>query len=279
MARARLRRAAASDLVLRGAATLIGRAPLSRVAIIGSCITRDLWPVRGDGVEDLLYISRTSLPSLFSRPPASFAPLPDAPAGLTRSQHRAVVDDVAKRSLEALLAFRPTHLIIDLIDERFDLISLGGAIFTDSWELRQTGYRASDLHGGQTIQRLSPTCEDLWMQAALDFAAFIDATPLREAVLILHEAQWAERYRDADGAERCFQLFEILPGHRADAARHNAMLRTYQAALRALLPDLRRVEAPQARVADERHRWGLSPFHYAPDYYETIRGQLDALGV
>ena len=40
---------------------------MSKVAIIGSCITRDLWPIRGDGNENLVYISRTSLPSLFSQ--------------------------------------------------------------------------------------------------------------------------------------------------------------------------------------------------------------------
>ena len=39
---------------------------MARVAIIGSCITRDLWPILGEAPADLLYISRTSLPSLES---------------------------------------------------------------------------------------------------------------------------------------------------------------------------------------------------------------------
>src|SRR5436190_1965276 len=33
----------------------------SRIAIVGSCITRDLWPIHGGGAEDLLYVSRTGL--------------------------------------------------------------------------------------------------------------------------------------------------------------------------------------------------------------------------
>lgn len=253
---------------------------MSRIAIIGSCITRDLWPVRGEGVENLLYLSRTSLPSLFSPPPPEFEPYAEPPGGLTQSQHRAVVHDLAKQALAALLAFRPTHLIIDLIDERFDLLSVGGAIVTDSWELREAGYlREPALAGAHTIPRLSAACEDLWMQGALDFAAFVKATPLREAVLILHEAQWAERYVDAEGAERPFRVVEILEGHAAQVSRHNALLRTYQQALISLLPDLKRVEAPQGRTADETHRWGLSPFHYTPSYYDSVREQLHALGV
>ena len=30
--------------------------------MVGSCITRDLWPILGEGVEGVLYVSRTSLP-------------------------------------------------------------------------------------------------------------------------------------------------------------------------------------------------------------------------
>ena len=40
---------------------------MPKVAIIGSCITRDLWPIRGETAE-LLYVSRTSLPSLMAPP-------------------------------------------------------------------------------------------------------------------------------------------------------------------------------------------------------------------
>jgi hypothetical protein len=39
------------------------------------------------------------------------------------------------------------------------------------------------------------------------------------------------------------------------------------------------VDANTHHVADEQHRWGLSPFHYVPDYYRTIWEQLRALGV
>ena len=101
---------------------------MSRVAIIGSCVTRDLWPIRGDGVEGLLYVSRTSLPSLFSPAAPGFRASDAPPPGLTRHQHRAVVTDLTKRGLAEVVAHRPTHLIFDFIDERFDLLRAGPAL-------------------------------------------------------------------------------------------------------------------------------------------------------
>src|SRR6266481_212201 len=118
---------------------------MSRIAIVGSCITRDLWRFRGgtspSGPADLLYISRTSLPSLFATPVKGFRAAVRPPGGLRPQPHRALVADLSKTALARLVAFRPTHLIFDFIDERFDLLSVDGTLVTDSWELDASGYR------------------------------------------------------------------------------------------------------------------------------------------
>lgn len=253
---------------------------MSRVAIVGSCITRDLWPIRGDGVEGLLYVSRTSLPSLFSTPVAGFKPKPRPPNGLTLYQHRAVLSDLTKDALAALVAHRPTHVIFDFIDERFDLMSVDGSLITRSWELTESGYLAAPaLKRARPIRRLSDACERLWLDAAGELAAFIRATPLKDATLILHEARWAERHLDASGVERPLENVEVLPGEAAEIGDHNALLARYEAAFTGLTPKLARVAAPAQRLADVGHRWGLSPFHYVDDYYAEIWRQLRALGV
>jgi hypothetical protein len=253
---------------------------MSRVAIIGSCITRDLWPVRGDGLEDLLYISRTSLPSLLSPPVAGFEPAASPPDPLRQHQHRALIDDLRKTALARLVAFRPTHLIFDLIDERFDLLSVGEAIITRSWELEVSGYLAQPaLQGPRRIPRLSGACEQLWRDAAAQFAAMVRATPLGQARLILHSSRWAAMSRTADDELRPLRTVEILGGDWGEVPVHNALLARYEAALLELMPPMSVVSAPEARIADEAHRWGFSPFHYVPDYYEKIWTQLERLGV
>jgi hypothetical protein len=253
---------------------------MPRFAIVGSCITRDLWRFRGRTVTELMYVSRTSLPSLFAAPVAGFRAAAKPPGGLKPQPHRAVVADLAKTALADLVAFRPTHLIFDFIDERFDLLALPGSIVTDSWELEASGYRKQPaLRGARSIPRLSDAAERLWLEAAGEFAAFVRATPLAGAQLILHSAQWATRRRTAGARTQRIEGAEILPGRPADIAAHNAMLARYEAAFTALMPPMARLEAPAQRVADEAHAWGLSPFHYLPDYYAEIWRQLDALGV
>jgi len=257
---------------------------MSRVAIVGSCISRDLWRFRGESdthaATELLYVSRTSLPSLFATPPTGFRPAAKPPGGLKAQPHRALVADLSKTALATLVAFRPTHLIFDFIDERFDLLWAGAALVTDSWELEASGYRRQPaLRGARTIPRLSAACERLWLDAAAEMAALVRATPLAEAKLILHSARWAERRRTAAGRTAAMGHVEILPGRPGDIAAHNALLARYEKAFVELMPPLARVEAPDLRVADDGHLWGPSPFHYVPAYYAAIWDQLAPLGV
>jgi hypothetical protein len=252
---------------------------MSRVAIVGSCISRDLWRFRGGTVSDLLYISRTSIPSLFATPLPGFRPDAKPPGGLKAQPHRALVADLRKTALAELVAFQPTHLIFDFIDERFDLLSAGGTLATLSWELAQSGYlRRPVFRGRRVIPRLSAACEHLWLDAAAELAGFVRATPLSQATLILHGARWAEQRRTAGGRLSAMRDVEILPGQAADITAHNALLARYEAAFEAIMPPLVRVEAPALRLADDAHVWGLSPFHYVPAYYGEIWRQLEGLG-
>lgn len=260
------------------------RGGMTRVAIVGSCISRDLWRFHGAAetvaTPSLLYVSRTSFPSLFATPLAGFQPAARPPNGLRPQPHRALVADLSKTALAALVAFRPTHLIFDFIDERFDLLSVGGALVTRSWELEASGYRRRPaFNGARVIPRLSPACERLWMSAAEEMAALVRATPLAQAQLILHSARWADQRRTAQGRLARLTGVQILEGQPADIAVHNALLARYEAAFEAVMPPMARIAAPDQRIADETHVWGLSPFHYAPGYYAEIWRQLDALGV
>jgi hypothetical protein len=199
---------------------------------------------------------------------------------LRPQQHRALVADLRKSALAELVAFRPTHLIFDFIDERYDLLSVSGALVVNSWELAASGYLGqSAFQGARVIPRLSAGCERLWLEAAGEFAAFVRATPLAGATLILHSAQWAARQRLKDGRTGPVTGMQILDGQPADVVAHNALLARYEAAFAELMPPMARVAAPSLRLADPGHQWGLSPFHYVSDYYREIWGQLGRLGV
>jgi hypothetical protein len=261
---------------------------MSRVAIVGSCISRDLWRFRGGSIAKtapeplppMLYVSRTSIPSLFATPLAGFRPAARPPGGLRPQPHRALVADLRKTALAELVAFRPTHLIFDFIDERFDLLSIGASLVSHSSELEASGYRKqAAFRAARTVPRLSAACERLWLDAAAELAALVRATPLAQAKLILHSARWAERRRTAQGREVRVTGVDILPGQTADIAAHNALLARYEAAFAEVMPPMARVEASAERLADDEHIWGLSPFHYVPAYYAEIWRQLGELGL
>jgi len=252
---------------------------MPRIAIVGSCITRDLWPIRGGGAEALLYVSRTSLPSLLSSRVEGFRPSETLPADLHRNEHNALVADVRKTALSTLLAWRPTHIIFDFIDERFDLLAIGSSLVSNSGEMIRSGYRTQPvLEKVRTISRLSDTCDRIWQAAAVEFAALIRATPLAHAQLILHSARWAESKRLADGRIAPIDRVEVTSGQPVVIADYNAVLARQEAAFESLLP-VAKIDAGAFRLADAEHRWGESPFHYVPEYYDEVRRQLTALGL
>jgi hypothetical protein len=255
---------------------------VSRVAIIGSCITRDLWPARDENPPELLYISRSSLPSLVS-PPVAAAVRSEPPPGLTPFEHRAVVWDLHKQALPALIAYAPTHIVFDFIDERYDLLAVGDALANHSWELQTSGYLTQPpLNRARSIARASEACDALWRSALDALLALIRSTPsLNSARLILHRAQWAERYRALDGEVRTFAPeAHLLEGRLVQIQDQNALLERYHEAFAAAAEGLVEVSAdPGSRVGSAAHRWGLSPFHFVPEYYDEVRGQLERLGV
>jgi hypothetical protein len=253
---------------------------MSRIAIVGSCITRDLWPIRGGGAERLLYVSRTSFPSLLSTPVKGFTPARTPPADLKRHEHLALVADLQKTALARLVAFRPSHIIFDFIDDRFDLIAVGDSIAVRSGEMMRSGYLTRPaLRRHRTIPRLSAACERVWTAAAAEFASVLRATPLARAQLILHSSRWATEQRTANGKVRPIATVEIVGGDPVDIADYNALLERQEATFAALMPPMTRVDAGALRLAETAHRWGLSPFHYVPEYYDEVRRQLTALGL
>ena len=250
---------------------------MTRVAIVGSCITRDLWPFLGRDASELLYIARTSLPSLFAQGPRGIEPEAAPPTPLKRHPYNSLIADLKKTALAALVSFQPTHIIFDFIDERFDLLAVGEGLVTYSWELDASGYTAlPTLNPNRRISRLTDGCDLLWRQGLSQLAAFLALGPLKGAEIILHRAQWAEQFRTGSGKVSDFPAnLEIISGQVASLTSHNALLRRYEGAFQRQFPLAKSIAAPDQYVlADETHQWGLSPFHYVPAYYQSVCSQL-----
>ena len=260
---------------------------MSRVALIGSCVTRDAWHFLGRLPDPLFFTARTSLVSIMS------ASLPGHidPGRFTLESdfQRGCLDyDVNKKTLPALAAFKPDTIILDFIDERFDLLQAGRAFVSYSHEFQLAGGPAMDwAQGGRVIDRLAPEATALWSAAARRFALWLSTAPgLRDARVILHKAPWVTRQVAGDdltpgtAMESTAKRQQITFGKLVEVAAYARLMDRYYALMQAAMPGIQTVEVPpEYHVGAGQHMWGPSPFHYVTGYYRDFNAKLRRLGV
>lgn len=237
------------------------------IAIFGSCVSRDLFedprlrPSLGH------YGARSSVIS------AVATPVPIAPERVMISsewQRRCVLADFAKTFFSSLQHQQPDWLVVDLIDERFDVLCTSASFVTRSSAFQAAGLDdATDL-GLQPIRRMSPDGRALFAGAAPGFAQRLLEVVPRERI-VLHRALWCTRFV-RDGA------VDEFPDERRELCElQNAMLSEGYGALEEAFGGVGatiRVD-PERHLADANHRWELEPFHYLAGYNahaaETLR--------
>ena len=243
---------------------------MPRIGIFGSCVTRDLFedpdirPALGQ------YTSRTTLRSVVAEP----VPIDPKLVRLDSAfQRRCVLEDFAKTFFEQLAADPPDFLVIDLIDERFELLRTQ----TGSWVTRSSAFVSAGLDDApgfafERVRRLTGEAAALVLEAIPVFTERLTAIVPPERV-ILHRAFWLTSFR-RDGELHAF------PDDRTTFANHqNAALRhAYDALAKALgrrAPEI--ALDPDAYAADAHHKWDLEPFHYEPAYNAAAVARLREL--
>jgi hypothetical protein len=239
------------------------------IAIFGSCVTRDLFEDPALRPSLGHYGARSSVIS------AVAAPVAIDPTRVVISsdwQRRCVLADFGKTFFASLEGTRPDWLVIDLIDERFDVLCTSASFVTRSSAFQAAGLDdASDL-GLQPIRRMSPDGRTLFADAAPAFAARLLRVVPRERI-VLHRALWCTRFM-RDGA-----VHEFPDERRELCERQNAMLREGYDALEQALGGVGASIGvdPSVHVADAHHRWDLEPYHYAPGYNAHAARELRRL--
>lgn len=231
--------------------------PRNRVFILGSCVSRDAFELSGHGFELAGYVARTSLASAFLTRPAPVAVREKVPRIASRFQRRMVDIDLRKRASAVIQSAEFDFLLLDLIDERFNLARFGGSntapeLFTLSRELAGVCGWSGPLVAPGTNQHLGA-----WKRGV--GRLFKVVAPSR---IIVNRAFWASRSEDG-------QLLENQPLIEAS----NRMLRVMYGYLeRNGVAGI--IDYPDGIFADPGHRWGVAPFHYTMRVYEAMIRQL-----
>ena len=237
-----------------------------RLGIFGSCVTRDLFEDPALRPALARYASRSSLISAVAAPVA----LDAARVRLDSAfQRRCVIEDFGKRFLAELEGDRLDWLVIDLIDERFDVLRTPESYVTCSSAYSSAGLQDGD--GFARVRRLTGEAAALVECAAREFADRVTAVLAPERI-VLHRAHWMTAYRDGD------RVAPFDPDRADFAGHHNAALdHAYDVLEQQLGGRAATIDLDGGYLADARHHWGLEPYHYEPAYNAAALQRLRAV--
>jgi hypothetical protein len=236
----------------------------AEVLILGSCVTRDIFRLHGNGIKIVDYYARTSYPSLVSKP---FQVNPDDVALDSQFQKRNVIRDFEKSFWTEIRGKKFDLLMLDLIDERFNLLKNEETIITKSVELVNSGFLERHKDEFIEISRNRYKIED-WADSCQRFVERIKEVLDPERIVIT-KTKWALKLIDDSG---CIVDYE-QPSLRS-YNQYNEIINKYYNILIENLPEATILESPHM-ISNKKHVWGLSPVHYIDDWYSDCRKQLD----
>lgn len=236
---------------------------MRQVFIYGSCVSRDPFAFIPNDFKIENYVARSSFGSAFAeRPFAHSLDEIDSSGAIKSAFQRSMVElDFNKGLRQRLMQIDPasTPIVIDLIDERFNLLILDGTIATYSAEL-QVAKPLDHYPGAKLVQPNSDQHFTYWMEGFSRFAALATGMKLK---VILNKVFWAERSDDGG-------LFNAVA-----VSSHNDHLRRMYSYIEDRLPCQVVDYGSGAWVSAADHKWGPSPFHYPHHIYERLISHLE----
>jgi hypothetical protein len=223
--------------------------------IHGSCVTRDMFAVLRKESLIGFYQARSSI--------------------CTKGPARDVIDSSWVDSLESQFQRRMVRwdlqrnvlplssvdaLIIDLIDERFDVLRCGRELLTGSKQFLDAGGTkmleteiAFHQNSEERLAAFAKGCE------------YIGAIARdHEVPILFHNSRWAKHYRNTNGQLLEFENQGLIAGSNRRLSRMSEVVRSV------LNPVLEINIEEQFLVGDTQHTWGVSPYHFVPEYYHKM---------
>ena len=236
-----------------------------RTLVIGSCVARDTFAhFPTDQYALVEYVARQSLVSAFSPPVTLLEP----PTMASRFQQRMVRWDYTSHlpNVIAKCAGTVDLVLWDLTDER-----LGFYVLPDDTVVTRTvDLIAAEADGpvdgaGIFIEFGSDAHFEMWSDAVRQFVEAV-AEHHPTARLQLLALPWAEFTETGEATPTSFGL---------SASEANSALERYHN-YAALLPGVEVSGQGTQVVAASQHHWGMAPFHYTPETYESAVNLLNA---
>lgn len=234
--------------------------------ILGSCVTRDAF--ENSDVFDVKlfgYHARSSFATLSNDNllkkvnQENLALLESINSPFRR---RMVKNDFNNTVLKAVSGEGFDKVIIDLIDERFHLAVIDNKVVT-----RSTEFLASGIKVKSSINTFSDKFFELWCQG---FDKFIEIYKKNHKLedLIVNQVYWATHTSDDKPLDQEKFPLDLT-------SNHNLKLDRMYSYMNRVIPceNFLKFNDDVLQV-DQDHKWGISPFHYIDQYYDTMLSML-----
>jgi hypothetical protein len=252
-----------------------------RISVIGSCVTRDVWPIVGDLPNPFYFAARTSLVSMFF--PCKIKVDYELLSFSTKWEKHCFQRDNEGLVLDELIAYQPDILILDFIDERYDLLKLG-----DGFLLKTDAFYTSNLYNidcfklAEVIARDSVRCKLLWDHSANKFCKFLNEY-LPQTKVVLHRAPWASSMIIGDdlgdsNLQSAPETQGLYPNKTIRVSEYSTLTNEMYDSFESIMPGLNVIATDSKfHVCATEHQWKLAPFHYVRSYYHDFFKKIVAL--
>jgi hypothetical protein len=229
-----------------------------RVFILGSVVSRDTLDVSPEEFRVAGYLARTSMAGI-GLPAVGLPGVRESILGtLGPEQQRMIFNDFDKETLRHIGKVESDVVLLDFIEERFDLCLTENSLFSNTSELRRV------MQGNMphpTLKSGSDSFFSLWLAGFERLMTELDGKHV-----VLNRVFWAEKFPDGEDA-----------GSRGWILHNNAVLqRLYELVDRYWTIPV--IDYPRdIWIADPDHRWGRAPYHYTSSVYAHGAGALKRL--
>lgn len=240
---------------------------LETVDIFGSCVSRDLLEVNKEKNFKLgTYVARESIISALSIP----VEYDKNDIKLSSPfQTRMLEMDLKKECLSALEMQHSQYLIIDLIDERFDLGKVADSYFTISGEFIESkvldSVKYDVIKKTEGFEKYLDKSIEAYVEEFCDRILKI----YEPQNIILHKAFMVDYYVNSDKKTKKFS-FSYLNYNK----RVNKVLTRMYECIEQCIPQAIIIDLCEEYCADEAHKWGLAPKHYQQEYYIAVMNKI-----
>jgi len=261
---------------------------MTKFSVIGSCISRDLFPMEDPEYTFHTDIRYTSPYTLVSAPVPAERRISaedlknDVPEFSTNWYRKNLVNDVNKAVFDALAERHGDYLIVDLADVRIPINEVtfpgdeGKYYISDSlpFKAHYKGNLAEGKFEGAELRQLNPREIPLseW-EAALERYAKRIAEVFDYSKVILIKNVCVSEYLDKSGA-----LAKFTDGLFLDMIyTSNQLLPSLYEKFERLMPGCAVIDIPLCAVADDRNKWGKHPLHMTGEYYRYLLECINAI--